>query len=143
MRKVAVIYTTQTGETEKMARVIAEGVRAAGGEADLFKMEELEDLSSLEPYDAFAVGSPTQEAKEVPSATDFLDKLEAADFEGKFGGAFGSYGWSGEAPYIIALRMERECGVTMAAEPLKAKQGIQDVGMDVCRAFGMKMVFGG
>lgn len=143
MRKVAIVYVTQTGETKNMADAIAEGVRSAGGEADVLDMTEITDVHSLDGYDAIAVGSPTQEAKEVPAATDFLDALVAAKITGKYAAAFGSYGWSGEAPYILGLRLERECGMKMVAEPLKAKQGIADVGMDVCRAFGMKLVFGG
>ncbi len=142
MRKVAIIYTTQTGETEKMAAIISDGVKGAGGEAELLVMEDIADVSVLGEYDALAVGSPTQEAKEVPSATDFMDKLAVSDVKGKYAAAFGTYGWSGEAPYILALRLERECDMKMVAEPLKIQQGSLASGMDICRAFGMKLVFG-
>lgn len=142
MRKVAIIYTTQTGETEKMAETIALGVKSAGGEPTLLKMAEVSAVDSLDAYDAIAVGAPTQEGKEVEEATAFLDKLAASSVRGKYAAAFGSFGWSGEAPYIVALRLERECGMTMVADPLKAKQGIKDADLDVCRAFGMKLVFG-
>ncbi len=143
MRKVAVVYATRTGETEKMAEMIAEGVRAAGGEVRLFRVEQLEDVTALSDYDALAVGTPTQEAKEVPEVTQFLDRLAGGGIQGKYAAAFGSYGWSGEGPYHVALRLERECGMTMVAEPLKARQGIRDADFDTCRAFGMKLVFGG
>lgn len=143
MRKVAVVYTTQTGETGKLAKAIAEGVVLAGGEAKLFKMEELSDILELENFDAIAVGTPTQEGKEVPAAREFLEKLLASGIRGKYAGAFGSCGWSGEAPYIAALFLERECSMKMASEPLKVQQGVRDSGLDVARAFGMKMVFGG
>lgn len=143
MRKVAVVYATRTGETQKMAEVIAEGVRAAGGEVALYRVEQLEDVAELASYDALAVGTPTQEAKELPEVAEFLDRLTASGIRGKYAAAFGSYGWSGEGPYHVALRLERECGMTMVAEPLKARQGIQDADLDVCRAFGMKLVFGG
>jgi flavorubredoxin len=142
MRKVAVVYTTNTGETGRMAEVIAAGAKAAGGEAELFLMEELDDVSVLEGFDALAVGSPTEEAKEVPAATDFLEKLVASKITGKYAAAFGSYGWSGEAPYIVALKLERECGMKIVSEPLKFQAGLKDTDLDVCRAFGMKMVFG-
>lgn len=142
MRKVAIVYTTWTGETEKMAEVIAKGVESAGGKARLIKMADLADVEELAEYDAIGVGAPTQESKEVPEATDFLDKLAASSVKGKYAAAFGSYGWSGEAPFIVALRLERECGMKMVAEPLKAQQGLRDAGLDVCRAFGMKLAFG-
>ncbi|PLX40057.1 MAG: FprA family A-type flavoprotein [Deltaproteobacteria bacterium] len=142
MRKVAIVYTTQTGETEKMAESIADGVRAAGGEATLMKMAEVTDPSILNDFDAIALGSPTQEAKEIPAAAEFMERLAASGVTGKYCNAFGSYGWSGEAPYHLALKAERECGMKMIGEPLKAQQGIRDTDLDVCRAFGMKMVFG-
>lgn len=142
MRRVAIVYATRTGETEKMARVIAEGVRAMGGQADLFRAEEVTDLGVLAPYEALAVGTPTQEAKEVTEITAFLDRLAASGVAGKFAAAFGSYGWSGEGPHIAALRLERECGMKLVSEPLRARQGIKDAELDVCRAFGMKLVFG-
>lgn len=143
MRKVAIVYTTQTGETEKMARVIAEGVAAAGGEAERMRVEEVEDVSVLAPFDALAVGTPTQEAEELPAVTAFLDRLAASGIKGKYAAAFGSYGWSGEGPFKVALRLERECGMTMVQEPLRFKQGLKGTEFDVCRAFGMKLVFGG
>jgi flavorubredoxin len=142
MRKVAIVYTTRTGETEKMAQVIVEGVQAAGGEPHLMRVEELEDVSPLAGFDAIALGTPTQEAKEVHEVTAFLDRLAASDVKGKYAAAFGSYGWSGEGPYIAALRLERECDMRMVAEPLRAKQGLKGTEFDVCRAFGMKLVFG-
>ncbi len=141
MRKVAVVYTSRTGETEKMARTIAEGVRAMGGEAELFRAEDLSDPAVLGAYEALAVGTPTQEAKALPEITAFLDRLAASGVRGKFAAAFGSYGWSGEGPHIVALRLERECGMKMVAEPLRARQGVKDADLDGCRAFGMKLVF--
>ncbi|MDF1552898.1 MAG: flavodoxin domain-containing protein [Deferrisomatales bacterium] len=142
MRKVAIVYTTRTGETERMAQVIVEGVQSAGGEPHLMRVEELDDVSPLAAFDAIAVGTPTQEAKEVHEVTAFLDRLAASDIKGRYAAAFGSYGWSGEGPYIAALRLERECGMKMVAEPLRAKQGLKGTEFDVCRAFGMKLVFG-
>lgn len=141
MRKVAVVYTTRTGETEKMARAVAEGVRAMGGQAELLRAEEVTEPAVLDACGALAVGTPTQEAKEVPEIAAFLDRLAASGVKGKFAAAFGSYGWSGEGPYRVALRLERECGMKMVAEPLRARQGVKDADLDGCRAFGMKLVF--
>ena len=93
-------------------------------------------------FDAIALGTPTQEAKEVHGVTEFLDRLGASDVKGKYVSAFGSYGWSGEGPYIVGLRLERECGMKMVQEPMRAKQGLKGTEFDVCRAFGMKLVFG-
>jgi flavorubredoxin len=141
MRRVAVVYATRTGETEKMARTVAEGVRARGGHADLFRAADLGGPSALGPSEALAVGTPTQEAKDVPEISAFLDRPAASGVRGKLAAAFGSYGWSGEGPHIGALRLERECGMKLVAELLRARRGVEDSDLDVCRAFGVKLVF--
>ena len=41
MSKVAIVYWSGTGNTEAMANYVAEGVKKAGGEADLFTSAEL------------------------------------------------------------------------------------------------------
>ena len=40
MSKVAIVYWSGTGNTEAMANYVAEGVKKAGGEADLFTSAE-------------------------------------------------------------------------------------------------------
>ena len=57
MSKVAVVYTSTTGNTEKMAEAVAEGAKSKGAEvvvltADAFNAGEVAN------YDAIAFGSP-------------------------------------------------------------------------------------
>ena len=40
MRKTAVVYWSGTGNTQMMAEKVAEGVRAAGAEADVYNCTE-------------------------------------------------------------------------------------------------------
>ena len=48
MRKTAVVYWSGTGNTQMMAEKVAEGVRAAGAEADVYNCTEFSaDLMSL------------------------------------------------------------------------------------------------
>ncbi len=140
MAKVAIVYGSRTGQTERVARVIAEGVAAAGGTADLMRVDDVRDVAALVVYDALAVGSSTQEAKALPEVTSFLDRLVASGLRGKPAAAFGSYAWSGEAPRIVGQRLERECGMTMVGAPLKARGGDKDMDLDVCRALGEQLV---
>ena len=46
MSKIAVVYWSGTGNTEAMADLIAQGVRAAGGTADLVHAADF----TAEPY---------------------------------------------------------------------------------------------
>ncbi len=53
-----IVYYTQSGNTERMARAIAEGAEAAGIQAPLKSVEECE-LGDLVQADGLALGSPT------------------------------------------------------------------------------------
>ena len=41
MSKVAVIYWSMTGNTQAMAEAVVQGVQEAGGEADLFSVDQM------------------------------------------------------------------------------------------------------
>ena len=51
------------------------------------------------------------------------------------GAAFGSYGWSGEAPKQLAALLE-EMGVETVAEPLRVCYVPDDDALTACRQFG-------
>ena len=42
MNKVAIVYWSGTGNTEQMAQAVAEGVKNAGGEADVLTCAEFD-----------------------------------------------------------------------------------------------------
>ena len=56
MKKVLVLYYSRTGNTEKMAKAVAEGSQINGVEVELNYHVDAENLSS---YDAILVGTPT------------------------------------------------------------------------------------
>jgi NAD(P)H dehydrogenase (quinone) len=58
MPKVLVVYFSRTGNTEKMANSVAEGVKAAGVEV-VVKKAELVKIDDLVAADAIAFGSAT------------------------------------------------------------------------------------
>ena len=55
MNKAAVIYWSGTGNTEAMAKAVAEGAKAAGADVDLLTCA---DVAGVESYDAIALGCP-------------------------------------------------------------------------------------
>ena len=59
MKKVLIGYVSRTGNTEKMADYIAEGVRIAGHTADLKKISAIKSEKDLEGYDGYVFGCPT------------------------------------------------------------------------------------
>lgn len=91
MPKVLVLYYSRSGNTEKMAQFVAEGVRTGGGNPVIKAVTDA-TLDDLTDADAIIVGSPTYyglPAAEVISLIDESVKRHGR-LEGKVGGAFSS-----------------------------------------------------
>jgi flavorubredoxin len=56
---------------------------------------------------AVIVGSPTLNNNLFPTVSDFLTYMQGLKPLDKIGAAFGSYGWSGEAPKMITAALEK------------------------------------
>lgn len=93
MNKVAVVYWSGTGNTEAMAKAVADGVKNAGGEATLFTASEF-DSSLVSQYDAIAFGCPAMGA-EVLEEDEFEPMFSSCEnlLKDKKIALFGSYGW--------------------------------------------------
>lgn len=93
MNKVAIVYWSGTGNTEKMASCIAEGVKEAGGEAVMLAPGEF-SAASFSDYGAVAFGCPAM-GSEVLEEADFEPMFEGVEgaLSGKRIALFGSYGW--------------------------------------------------
>ncbi len=57
MKKVLVLYYSRTGNTEKMAKMIAQGLTDKGVTVDLKRVEEI-SVDNLPEYDGYIIGSP-------------------------------------------------------------------------------------
>ncbi len=106
MKKVLIVYYSRTGNTEKMAEYIAEGVRITGNEAELKKVSEIKTKKDLAGYNGYIFGCPTYHRTMPANFETFLFLAQTAALKGKIGGAFGSYTHSGDAPKIIFDTME-------------------------------------
>ncbi len=106
MARVLIVYDSRTGKTEQMAQYIAEGLRISGNEPEVKKVREIKNEKDLEGYDAYIFGSPTYHRDMIGTMKTFLFLAQKANLEGKFGGAFGSYTHSGDAPKIILDTLE-------------------------------------
>jgi flavodoxin len=59
MSKVLIVYASRSGETEKMANIIAEGVRFSGNEAVVKSVKDIGSENDTDEYDALLLGSAT------------------------------------------------------------------------------------
>ena len=55
MKKIAVIYWSQTGNTETMAKAILDGAKEKGHDAELFFVSDF-DANKVSDYDVLALG---------------------------------------------------------------------------------------
>lgn len=91
MAKVLIIYYSRTGNTKKMAELVAEGVREGGGDVTLKPVAEAR-VDDLLPADAVILGSPTYYGHSAGPMRTFLDASVKVHgkLEGKVGAAFAS-----------------------------------------------------
>lgn len=143
MAKALIVYATRTGETQTIADLIAEGVRFSGHEADVLGVKEIKNESELDGYDGYVFGSSTYHGEMLQGMKTFLFLAENANLEGKVGGAFGSFGWSGEANDRIFDTMKHILKMNMIGDTLRLKssslgggqQMAQDYGREIAKKF--------
>ena len=138
MPKVLVIYYSRSGNTEKMAKAVAEGAKTIQNVAvDLNYHIESEDLAN---YDAILVGTPTYHTQ-MP--IDFKNLFEEAstkhvNLKSKIGSAFGSYGWSGEAPQAV-IELLKKLEMQVIEPPIRTKYKPDQQALDACMDLGKKV----
>ena len=88
-----IVYWSGTGNTEAMAKAIAEGIKSKNGEVDVFSVSDV-DSSIIEKYGKFAFGCPSMGAEvlEESEFEPFFTSIEGM-LDGKKVALFGSYGW--------------------------------------------------
>ena len=132
--KIAVIYWSGTGNTEAMAKAVAEG---AG--AELFSVSEFS--GDVADYDRLAFGCPAMGAENLeegefePFFTDNEGKLY-----GKKVALFGSYGWGdGEWMRQWADRVTADGAELVNGEGLIVNETPDDSALADCKALGAKL----
>lgn len=131
---VAVIFDSTMGRTRAMAQAICEGARSEGRECELI---EAASYQNLEDVCAVAVGSSTRIKKPLPAVREVLSSMTS--LSGLAAASFGSYGWSGEAPEIIADILRSKGARIIQDEPLRAKDYPGEEKLDECRALGRRL----
>ena len=140
MNKIAIVFWSGTGNTETMANYIAEGVRAAGGEAALLGPGDF-SASQFSAYSAVAFGCPAM-GSEVLEEAEFEPMFSA--LEGSLGGKrialFGSYGW-GDGQWMRDWRKRcDDAGANLLDENgLMVNEAPDAEGEEACKELGRKL----
>ena len=92
--KVAIIYHSETGNTQKMAELIKTGCdNVEGVESKVISIDDL-DATYIAGAEAVIFGCPTYEGTASWQMKRVLDTI-SVDLEGKLGGVFASQNWPG------------------------------------------------
>ena len=141
-KMLSVFYMSSYANTHKMAQKVVEGADSVEGIVasmyDLASLEESNMVDLLEESDAVIVGSPTINGDAVKPAWDLLACMAYLESSGKVGAAFGSYGWTGEAPEMLHDRM-RWLKFRLPVKPLKIKLIPTAEELQECFAFGAEV----
>ncbi len=138
MPKVVVVYLSTSGNTKAMADAIVEGAESRNVEAKAVNFHEAR-IEDIKAADAIAIGSSTFYYKMLPPMEKFIESLQKANVADKIGAAFGSYGWSGEAPVMIAEQM-RKLGMNVIDPVLRIQYTPTEKDLEECKRLGKDIV---
>ena len=122
-----------------MANAVAEGAKSTGKfDVEFTYHVEAEDL---ENFDAIILGTPTYHHDMPIDMKNLFDEagVKNLNLKGKVGGAFGSYGWSGEAPKLLLEIMKNRFEMQVIEPPLLARYVPDGSMLDKCRDFGKRI----
>ncbi|MBN1052361.1 flavodoxin [Clostridium botulinum] len=135
-----IIYWSQSGNTEKMASLILEGIKSEGGKAELLEVSAV-SLDDVKNEEILILGCPASGAEELEESEmePFVKSLEGI-IKGKKVALFGSWGWgSGEWMTEWEKRME-SYGATLISEGLTVQEYPEGEDENKCISFGKLIV---
>ena len=131
-----IIYWSQSGNTEKMANLILEGIELEGKKAELVQVSSV-SVDDVKNEEILILGCPAYGAEELEESEmePFVKSLEG-NIQGRKVALFGSWGWgNGEWMTEWEKRME-SYGATLISEGL-ISEGYPEVGdQKKCIDFG-------
>ena len=139
VKKVLIVFSSRTGNTEKMAVAIGEGAKTVENiQVELKRFVKAENLPN---FDAILVGAPTYH-EDIPVELKKLFEDTSAkkiNLKGKIGAAFGSYGWDGKAVENSLEIMKYKFEMKTDEPPLLVKETPDQEALKLCRDFGKRV----
>ncbi len=136
--KTAVIFWSGTGNTEAMAKAVAEGAGVEATPVSSFS-------GDLSDYEAVALGCPAMGAEELEdSEFEPFYSANESKLAGKNVALFGSYDWGdGEWMRLWADRVKAAGANIVGGEGLIANNTPDEDALTKCKALGEKLAKGG
>lgn len=106
---ISIFYVSAYGNTGRIGELLKEKMESEGIRVNFFDITDIEIdklVDMVDNSDGLLVGSPTINQDAVKPVWDLLSLISPITNRGKAAGAFGSYGWSGEAAGMINERLK-------------------------------------
>lgn len=140
-KKVLIAHASAYGYTVQLAEAVEQALSSKGYTVDLVDLVT-EPLSKTAPLanecDILFVGSDTINKDATKPVWDLLSSIDAIN-TGKPAGAFGSYGWSGEAVPMVKSRLE-QLKFKFAGDGLKVQFRPTDDDLEKVKAYALEVV---
>lgn len=133
MPKIIIVY--DGANTGAMAKAIIEGAKLVKELNVLLKNADEIKLEDLIEADAVLLGSPTINKDISSKMKVFLQNIGAIQLQGKIGSAFGSYGWSGEAPSLLMDKL-MQFKMNLHYPIMRVKRQLDENSSKECREWG-------
>lgn len=138
--QVTIFYDSMWDGTRKLAEGIAQGIAEASPGTKIVahnvaKTDKNDVITDVFRSKAVLAGSPTINKGILNAMAGILEEIEGLRFKNKKAAAFGCYGWSGEAPKLIAERLAKG-GFEVVDEGLKTLWEPDAAIIETARAYG-------
>ncbi|OPZ30508.1 MAG: Rubredoxin-oxygen oxidoreductase [Lentisphaerae bacterium ADurb.BinA184] len=136
--RAVVVYDTMWHSTERMAKVVAEGLAAAGVGVRVFCLNgthRSDIMTAVMNAGALVLGSPTLNGQPYPTLADFLTYAKGLKPRHKIGAVFGSYGWTPKCYDELAASL-KAMEVELVSEPVLSRYSAKPEDLMACLNLG-------
>ncbi len=140
-RKALIIYDSMWHSTEKMAHAIGAGLKEAGVGTSMINLKvhhRSDVMTQVLGAKAVIIGSSTLNNGLLPRMAGFLMYMRGLKPTNKFGAAFGSFGWSGEAVGLINAAL-KDMKIEVIEDGLRLKYVPDPEQLEECVEMGRRI----
>jgi multimeric flavodoxin WrbA len=148
MAKILIVYHSQTGNTERMARAVSEGARSIEGADVVLKKAGEAAVEDLLSADGLAIGTPENFGYMSGMVKDFFDRTfypsqqQAERIFRKPYVVFISAGNDGTGALTSIERIALGYKFKKIYEPVIARKSVSDKDLEKCRELGQVLAAG-
>ena len=136
MKKIAVVYWSGTGNTEKMANAIVDSAKENGADVSLFFCDDF-SAQKMDEFDRIAFGCPAM-GDEVLEEESFEPMFSSCEekISGKEIAIFGSYEWNSGEWMVNWENRVNDKGAKLVYPPLPAYDDPDEDAIEKCKKLG-------